>query len=365
MAELALPTGGKSEFPRLQERLAEVEADLQTASAAVGSQASGVCDERASAALVAQDAAVAALADMVPRAEIFGKRARESDPDKRIYGPKMAQRVLDFCTALEAAVEHSQELQEALLPVRERLAGAEAARRAAAAAATAAAEEAQRAIAEAQTAAEARAEEEARQEAEEEAARRAAAIAAPLMGGVAAVAAGSREADELGRRPLTTGLDLGASLDLLATSCEPEEAAEAFQALQLLCVNVVSHPEDATFRTIRLLNAHFQRSVARHAGGVEALLAIGFVERESLESDEVALTLVMDEPSLEEDFDGWGCWFEGIKASRDALLERMQALGVRALPAAVKGTGWNEATPARPVEQSECLTLHGQRGGGI
>ena len=54
---------------------------------------------------------------------------------------------------------------------------------------------------------------------------------------------------------------------------------------------MVAHPEDQRFRTIRLLNAHFQATVARHRGGLEVLRALGFVERRSVEDDELCLVL--------------------------------------------------------------------------
>ena len=118
---------------------------------------------------------------------------------------------------------------------------------------------------------------------------------------------------------------------------------------------MIAHPEDAAFRTVRLLNAAFQQSVARHAGGVEALLAMGFVEKESLD-DEGALFLLMEEPNLELDYDGWGRWYDGVKASRDALLGRMESLGVRPVPPASKGTGWSEATAQpQPVRAAEVV----------
>ena len=127
----------------------------------------------------------------------------------------------------------------------------------------------------------------------------------------------------------------------------------------------MAHPENASFRTVRLLNAAFQKSVARLAGGVEALLALGFVEKESLEEAE-EITYVMEEPSIDDEYEQWASWYDGVKAHRDALLERMDALGVRPLPAATKGLGWDEAAPQAPRAQLEGpITLHGQRGGGI
>ena len=75
---------------------------------------------------------------------------------------------------------------------------------------------------------------------------------------------------------------------------------------------------------------------------------------------------MLEEPNLEDDYEKWAAWFEGIKAHRDELLRAMDAHGIRPLPPASKGTGWSEATaPARPAELSDCLTLHGQRGGGL
>ena len=75
---------------------------------------------------------------------------------------------------------------------------------------------------------------------------------------------------------------------------------------------------------------------------------------------------MLEEPSLEDDYEAWATWYGGIKAHRERLEERLQALGVRALPAAAKGSGWTEDTAApAPARPSDCMTLHGQRGGGI
>ena len=101
---------------------------------------------------------------------------------------------------------------------------------------------------------------------------------------------------------------------LIPLSCHPspsiaqpspwQEAQEALQALLLLCSNVVAHPDEPRFRAVRVANGHFERTVGRHAGGLEAVLALGFAERESLGESEEAW-LVLDEPSLEDDFDLW------------------------------------------------------------
>jgi hypothetical protein len=357
-SEVKLPSAGKGEFPLLQEKLSEVQDALDTATLGLSGK------EHEEAALAAHIQAATMLAEMRQRSEIFERRARESDPDRQIYGPKMIRKVLDFCDALQSAAEQCEELEEALQPIRAQHAAAAAvaaaqeraeAERVAAAAREAAAE---------RVAAQARMEEVARHEEAERARQRAAAIAAPLFGTPSASDAGI-EADELGRRPLVKGLNFGSALDLLEQQgCDdPEGLAAALQALQVLCTNVIARPEEVTFRTIRLLNASFQQDVARRPGGVEALLAMGFEEKESLEED--AIFYVLEEPSLENDYEGWAAWYDAVKSYRDELLTRMEARGVRAVPAASKGTGWNEATPPPPLNSPDVLTLHGQRGGGI
>ena len=177
-------------------------------------------------------------------------------------------------------------------------------------------------------------------------------------------AAAARDAvDALGRRQLVSGLSLGGCIELLEASCSAAELADALQTLHVLCANVVSRPEDPRFRNLRLLNASLQSSVARHAGGVEALLAVGFAERESLD-DEEGVFYVLEEPSVDDDFEAWSGWYESVKGCRDLLLTTMEARGVRPLPALAKGSGWMEKPPPPPAVP-EVLTLHGQRGGGL
>ena len=94
------------------------------------------------------------------------------------------------------------------------------------------------------------------------------------------------------------------------------------------------------------------------------LLALGFVEREGLEAEELAVFYVLEEPSLDDDVEAWSAWFEAVKAHRATLTDRMEQLGVRCLPPAAKGADWSghSVEPARP---EECITLHGQRSGGL
>ena len=62
--------------------------------------------------------------------------------------------------------------------------------------------------------------------------------------------------------------------------------------------------------------------MARHRGGLEVLIALGFIERRSVEDDE--LCLVLEEPPLELDLDAWSAWFETRK-DRDRKIEKRAA----------------------------------------
>jgi hypothetical protein len=360
-SEIKLPSAGKGEFPRMQEALTAVESQLEQVGAGLTAAADLTADESTLATFAS---ATGVLKELRQRAEVFERRAREKDPDKQIYGPKMVQKVFDFLGALDTACEHAEELDDVLTPIRLRVAGAKQAAAAEAAAATEARVTSEREAAAAAAAARARAEEEARLEAEQEAAARAAAIAAPLEGMVAAAPASVLDVDNLGRRDLIEGLSLGQAVEEMKRWCDGLQLADALQALHLLCTNVVAHPDDPKFRTVRLLNAAFQQTVARHPGGVEALVAIGFCEATLLEEEE-AVCYILEEPSLEDDFERWAAWFDGVKAHRDQLETMMGELGVRTLPAAVKGTGWNENTKAPEPKHADLLTLHGQRGGAV
>jgi len=92
------------------------------------------------------------------------------------------------------------------------------------------------------------------------------------------------------------------------------------------------------------------------------LLALGFVERRSVEDDE--LCLVLEEPVLELDLDAWSAWFEALKEKRDVLGVLMAELGVRPLPPAALGGGW-DAAPLPPAPLDCPMTMHGQHAGGV
>ena len=162
--------------------------------------------------------------------------------------------------------------------------------------------------------------------------------------------------------PMIAAMALGDALTLLQEGCGDAELADALQAVELLCANVVAHPDDAKFRTIRMLNPHFQQTVARHKGGLELLGALGFVVQQALEED--ALQLVLEEPSLEADIERWSAWYDGLKAARAQLRDALEARGLRPLPAAVKGGGWDTGGDGGGDDLEGYAVLHGQSGGG-
>ena len=268
----------KSEFAQLGDQLEKAEALLQQAA-----------QGEPSARLSALAAASAELEPMGARAQVFVKRAQEKDEDKQMYGPKMVARVLDFWARLEAAVARAEELDAALAPLKA-LARVRHARlepqtglalcrygchtRADAYTTPLQAQaqeeeeerEEERREHEAEQARAAAAEAQRREEAlvqEREAAARREAEAARRREDFEA----EREHERRGQAPGAAGAALGLeeALGLLRSECAEEAAlADALQALQLLCSNVVAHPEEQRFRTIRLLNANFQARRGMH-----------------------------------------------------------------------------------------------------
>lgn len=82
-----------------------------------------------------------------------------------------------------------------------------------------------------------------------------------------------------------------------------------------LFTQMKQHPENETFRKIKLDNPKFQADIAVHDGGKEVFVSAGFklLVLES-ESGEVSKCLILAEPNLENDFDGWSEWYDGLKA---------------------------------------------------
>ena len=84
--------------------------------------------------------------------------------------------------------------------------------------------------------------------------------------------------------------------------------------------------------------------------------------QQALEED--ALQLVLEEPSLEADIERWSAWYDGLKAARAQLRDALEARGLRPLPAAVKGGGWDTGGDGGGDDLEGYAVLHGQSGGG-
>ena len=266
-----------------------------------------------------------------------------------IYGPKMVQ-VLEFDARL-CGSERAEALELALQPARQQ--AAETAAAAAAEAERAAAEAAERAREEREAAERQRAEAAAREAEAGRSGSSARRRAAERGAAPTSSADGAAAASDL---PMIAAMALGGALALLQEGCGDAELADALQAVELLCANVVAHPDDAKFRTIRMLNPHFQQTVARHKGGLELLGALGFVVQQALEED--ALQLVLEEPSLEADIERWSAWYDGLKAARAQLRDALErAASARCRPPSRAEAGTPAATAAATTSRgTRCCT---------
>jgi len=84
-----------------------------------------------------------------------------------------------------------------------------------------------------------------------------------------------------------------------------------------------------------------------------------------MESEEVALVYVLEEPSIDDDFDSWAAWYERMKGCRDELQAFMEPRFVPVLATATKGAGRDGRDEPSGSILEDCMTLHGQTGGGL
>ncbi|CAN0146680.1 unnamed protein product [Ascophyllum nodosum] len=89
--------------------------------------------------------------------------------------------------------------------------------------------------------------------------------------------------------------------------------------------NVATNPEDPRFRRIKRDNENFRRALGRFEGGIQILVSSGF--RMQARTTKIAFTtveegqtvLVMYEPDLSEDMDGWSEWYKNITEAAERL----------------------------------------------
>ena len=119
----------------------------------------------------------------------------------------------------------------------------------------------------------------------------------------------------LSRKTLDMQAAISAALITLRSSCGSlGEFVAATRTLLVFVGNVVTHPGEAKYRRVRLANAAFQSKLGRHAGGVAAMEAFGFV-KEGLGDD---AALVMSETNARH---------EGLRAMRRLLEQALPPTG--------------------------------------
>eukprot|EP00904_Undaria_pinnatifida_P009674 jgi/Undpi1/5837/HiC_scaffold_2.g01111.m1 len=201
----------------------------------------------------------------------------------------------------EERKREAERLQEEEARIRIRLAEAEEERRRAALSQSILDQQRERVAAEAN-----RSREERQQAADEEAAR----------------LAEDKRRRERGAQELTGSVAVGAAgvedgLRRIDDACggNPLEKKAAVEALQQILRNVASNPEDPRYRRIKRDNENFQRALGRFEGGIQILLSSGF----RMQVEEGQTVLVMHEPDLSEDMDGWSEWYKHITEAAERL----------------------------------------------
>lgn len=102
-----------------------------------------------------------------------------------------------------------------------------------------------------------------------------------------------------------------------ATQGDPQAQVRALQSLMQIFQQINAHPEETKFRRIRKNHQQFNQDIGRHKGGVEILIAAGFV---SGAIDDVPSYFSI-EPDIEKDMDGWAKWFDSLKTTLEILEE--------------------------------------------
>lgn len=328
-------------------------------------------DVHAVAAWLARAAEVEAeMRHVEARCSVFHARALETDPDKKVYGTSMCERVLQACRQANHLVERWVGIEAA----RDRLRAAQAEQSAAAAAAAAADEQMRTAQEEAAAAtrAAAAAEEAARRQREDEAqahehvaaakaaAARVLASAAPVFAPVApsdadvAVTAARRAYDG-------PGLGVAQALERVRVEATTDAYGDVVQVACLLLSNVHKFPEERGFSTLRLRNQLIHRHVAARHGGFELLRALGFALRDA---DSEEPLLLLEEPDVQQQYEEWAAWYERLKANIAMLEAELRALRIAVLPTAVKGGQYGVDLPSSGRRNGpQVATLHGSSGG--
>jgi len=104
-------------------------------------------------------------------------------------------------------------------------------------------------------------------------------------------------------------------LQVATSGPNSKEYKEAMKALAQMYGGMVSKPEDARFRKIRLSNQLFQSQIGQYDGGKQVFTGSGF----RLIEEEEENFLFLKEPDLMSDFEGWSEWFNLLKVAKDMI----------------------------------------------
>lgn len=96
----------------------------------------------------------------------------------------------------------------------------------------------------------------------------------------------------------------------------------SLSSLRDMFTQIVRHPEESKYRTVRRDHPKFIQDIGRHVGGREVLIAAGF----RLENVEGVPCLYSKEPDVENDMDGWSDWFDNLKKTLDVIEEQIMMM---------------------------------------
>ena len=104
-----------------------------------------------------------------------------------------------------------------------------------------------------------------------------------------------------------------------STKDDPASQTTAINALHTLFSQIVSRPEETSFRRIRRDHPRFNQDIGRLPGGKEILIAAGF----TLGAIDDVPSYLSIEPNIEKDMDGWAAWFDLLKKTLEIIEEQM------------------------------------------
>ena len=292
----------------------------------------------------------------VSQVDKFVAKAKETNPDKAVYGPQMVQKVLEFQDQFESMLARSSELRqsaEARWRVEEEaLRGVALQEEEVARALQTRANEVRERDRIAREAEEQRLAEIARKEEEERAKKRKEreereaeeqererllveerARKKEVERQRDEHERQEREAVEAAQREAAETMTLDGAVRMLregfrATVEDQRALLRVLQLLNTFLTNIVAEPSDPMFRKIRKDNQEVQKNFLQYRGALECLYSIGFREKRvpgSTDRRDGEVLYVMDEPQMT-DIDVWLAWFEGLKAKSQSLEEDLEKL---------------------------------------